>query len=499
MLEERHSDNDEETASNCYVQDENLDYELHFYVFSNDYMYDTIANTLVFNLCLVLFLTVLFLMLWSRTKYGWRLRFLSFDDSPDEQRYSFRKEYIGPPALQFYNWLKLDADFLYQTCGPYGSKYLVFHRHIVLFTAGLTLTGLLVILPLNLQGPNFSSKTFAATSVSNLSSRSKMVIFHDLFGWSILPLTLAFLKLFMISFTSLTEDDVRKCKTFCPVQSSQKSIVMLLHLPENLQDRVELRNYLNEEYPTMEISDLQINVRYEKVLELKKERQTLRKIVEFCSKDKSADLQPIFFLRPFSRLLAKRSRFEHYRKKLVDIEDKYEAAMAKLKTAKPIDSAFISLHSEMCAKEFVLIQTYRYRQEHHFSSSHAPDLENVLWGEMIDSETQRIRVFMVNLLAVVVLVSIGNPELFATVSFADLPSSNFSFSSNFFILVKRFAKDPSLIVDSFVDPPRRIGDSANNADRRDKDFLHYRRLRGVRVVRAQIFRLQRLLEREYEE
>ncbi|CAL8099974.1 unnamed protein product [Orchesella dallaii] len=149
-----------------------------------------------------------------------------------------------------FSWIKIvftltDQQYL-EKCGPDCVQYLSFQRHLIFLSTIITITALIVVLPINLQTKiaNDGPMEFSDTTIINLDKSRKFLWVHVILAVTFLFLSIAVMRHFSRAL-KFVEDDPAVSRT-----------VMIIGIAKKYCDEDKIRRHFQEIYPDVDISEI---------------------------------------------------------------------------------------------------------------------------------------------------------------------------------------------------------------------------------------------------
>ncbi|CAH1793257.1 unnamed protein product [Owenia fusiformis] len=251
--------------------------------------YEGIPETLLINFCVWLLLLILFGIL---RKLAWdygRIALVSRRDEREtlvsESRYNVWTSlfYTDRSSLDthtsqesldtkifgqdkgFCGWLpaifKIKDEHYLRKSGRDAVQYLIFQRHLLVYTGIICILSIGVILPINFQGTlEGNTQTFGHTTISNINSNSPTLWVHALLAIVFLVIAVYFMRHFSINLR-YEEDD----------QTSRS--LMISGIPKDKCFKNLMQQHFQEAYPEVSVLDIQFAYNIGTLIKLDKNRQ----------------------------------------------------------------------------------------------------------------------------------------------------------------------------------------------------------------------------------
>jgi len=271
----------------CYIRKQLKTTGSELFTISDDYAYNGIFNGLYWNIKFTAGFCLVAIIMWSR----FNLPFLNRFTKGLHPGFVRDQEKETPPLLNFFDLLKKwawhDKDFLIQTCGETGFEYLTFQRYIAGYQLILCIFGLGIFLPLHLcLGNNFSTSTFAATTMSNLNPGLHPDIYwaHLIYSFLFIPLILFTMRQF---FNHIDKPHIGR-------EFRVRRTLYLSGLPEGLRNPLAITKYFERRYPDFKIKNIHVNIKVSSFSALEDNYAKYRSILEECGNSENAQTEIIF-------------------------------------------------------------------------------------------------------------------------------------------------------------------------------------------------------------
>ncbi|XP_026683203.1 CSC1-like protein 2 [Diaphorina citri] len=149
-----------------------------------------------------------------------------------------------------FSWLtsvfRIRDEHILVKSGADAVQYLSFQRHIIVFTAIITLVSLLVVLPVNFHGDlEGDGLTFGHTTLSNLHPESQLLWIHVTLAILYLPLSIFLMRRFSVHLKIEEREAVSKT-------------LMITNIPRRNCDVNDIQRHFRESYPEFDVQDIQL-------------------------------------------------------------------------------------------------------------------------------------------------------------------------------------------------------------------------------------------------
>ncbi|XP_026683022.1 CSC1-like protein 2, partial [Diaphorina citri] len=173
-----------------------------------------------------------------------------------------------------FSWLtsvfRIRDEHILVKSGADAVQYLSFQRHIIVFTAIITLVSLLVVLPVNFHGDlEGDGLTFGHTTLSNLHPESQLLWIHVTLAILYLPLSIFLMRRFSVHLKIEEREAVSKT-------------LMITNIPRRNCDVNDIQRHFRESYPEFDVQDIQLAYDIARLVTLDRRREILHESKFYC-------------------------------------------------------------------------------------------------------------------------------------------------------------------------------------------------------------------------
>ncbi|KAI5736401.1 hypothetical protein M8J76_002862 [Diaphorina citri] len=173
-----------------------------------------------------------------------------------------------------FSWLtsvfRIRDEHILVKSGADAVQYLSFQRHIIVFTAIITLVSLLVVLPVNFHGDlEGDGLTFGHTTLSNLHPESQLLWIHVTLAILYLPLSIFLMRRFSVHLKIEEREAVSKT-------------LMITNIPRRNCDVNDIQRHFRESYPEFDVQDIQLAYDIARLVTLDRRREILHESKLYC-------------------------------------------------------------------------------------------------------------------------------------------------------------------------------------------------------------------------
>ncbi|CAD7078005.1 unnamed protein product [Hermetia illucens] len=286
--------------------------------------------------------------------------------------------------------LKLKKEEILAHSGPDAVHYLSFQQHLMLVMAIITLVSIVVILPINFQGTlSGDVNSFGHTTISNLEPQSPWLWVHVFVAIAYVPLVV----LIMRRASGRNAFKKAPCRT-----------IMVTHISSNDRNKSEIRNYIQQLFPDVNIEDIQLAFNIKKLTKKYAEYERCVEARIYC--DNNRDRRSIR-VTPVWYSCNTVDAFEYYQKE----ERNLAGEVARLRASalnEPLGIAFITVSTVEEAQS--VIQHFRPGTYRDWQLAFAPQPLDIFW-ENLSVSTRRwyVKWIAVNLCLFIVLFFLTTP------------------------------------------------------------------------------------------